>query len=385
IADLAQHHRVTMLQLSSSLFNYLTDEHPDTFITTHTVHTGGEPASPTHIRTLHERHPHLTVVNGYGPAESMGFTTAYTVDPAAPALPSVPIGAPLANKYAYVLDDHLRPVPPGTTGELYLAGHGIAHGYLAQPTTTATRFVPHPYGPPGTRLYRTGDQAHFDTHGNLHYTGRTDTQIKIRGFRVEPTEIETLLTTHPHLTQATVATHPDHHGIAQLTAYAVAAGAERPSPSEIRLWLRTLLPDHMVPAFVVMLDRLPLTPNGKIDKRALPVPHAAPGTGGRTPRTALERTLCDAFTEALGLPSAVSIDDNFFDLGGQSLLAARLTNRLGSALNLRLTLRDVFRHPTPAQLAAHLGDRSAQAATTPEPRRARPALRRRADQERITS
>ncbi|OEJ37388.1 hypothetical protein BGK70_03775 [Streptomyces agglomeratus] len=385
IADLAQQHHVTMLQLSSSLFNYLTDEHPDTFTTTHTVHTGGEPASPTHTRRLHERRPDLTIVNGYGPAESMGFTTTYTLDPAAPALPSVPIGGPLANKYAYVLDDHLRPVPPGTTGELYLAGHGIAHGYLTQPTTTATRFIPHPYGPRGTRLYRTGDQAHYDTHGNLHYTGRTDTQIKIRGFRIEPTEIETLLTTHPHLAQATVATHPDHHGIAQLTAYAVPAETGRPSPSEIRLWLRTLLPDHMVPAFVVLLDRLPLTANGKIDKRALPVPHAGPGTGGRAPRTALERTLCDAFTEALGLSSAVSIDDNFFDLGGHSLLAARLTNRLCSALNLSLTLRDVFRHPTPAQLAAHLDAWSARAATTPEPRRARPTLRRRTDQERITS
>ncbi|MFD5098039.1 amino acid adenylation domain-containing protein [Streptomyces albidochromogenes] len=385
IAELAQQHHVTMLQLSSSLFNYLTDEHPDTFTTTHTVHTGGEPASPTHTRRLHERCPDLTIVNGYGPAESMGFTTTYTLDPAGPALSSVPIGGPLVNKYAYVLDDHLRPVPPGTTGELYLAGHGIAHGYLAQPTTTATRFIPHPYGPPGTRLYRTGDQAHYDTHGNLHYTGRTDTQIKIRGFRVEPTEIETLLTTHPHLAQATVATHPDHHGIAQLTAYAVPAETGRPSPSEIRLWLRTLLPDHMVPAFVVLLDRLPLTPNGKIDKRALPVPHAGPGTGGREPRTALERTLCDAFTEALGLSSAVSIDDNFFDLGGHSLLAARLTNRLGSALRLSLTLRDVFRHPTPAQLAAHLDARSARATTTPEPRRARPTLRRRTDQERITS
>ncbi|WP_138905506.1 non-ribosomal peptide synthetase, partial [Streptomyces albidochromogenes] len=148
IAELAQQHHVTMLQLSSSLFNYLTDEHPDTFTTTHTVHTGGEPASPTHIRALQETWPHVTVVNGYGPAESMGFTTTHTVARGTGEVPpAVSIGAPLVNKYAYVLDDRLRPVPPGTTGELYLAGHGIAHGYLAQPTTTATRFIPHPYGP----------------------------------------------------------------------------------------------------------------------------------------------------------------------------------------------------------------------------------------------
>ncbi|MFI5621819.1 amino acid adenylation domain-containing protein, partial [Streptomyces sp. NPDC051567] len=206
IAELTAQHAVTMLQLSSSLFNYLTDEHPDTFTTTHTVYTGGEPASPTHIHQLHQRYPRLNITNGYGPAESMGFTTTHTVhtgnEDASPThttehIPAtVSIGRPLTNKHAYVLDTHLNPVPPGTTGELYLTGDGLAHGYHHQPTTTATTFIPHPYGPPGTRLYRTGDQAHWDTHGNLHYTGRTDTQIKIRGFRIEPTEIETTLTTH---------------------------------------------------------------------------------------------------------------------------------------------------------------------------------------------
>ncbi|WP_411107796.1 AMP-binding protein, partial [Streptomyces sp. cmx-4-9] len=204
ISHLTQQHHITMLQLSSSLFNYLTDEHPDTFTTTRIVYTGGEPASPTHVHQLHQTHPHLTITNGYGPAESMGFTTTHTTHPDHPAQGPLPIGRPLTNKHAYVLDTHLNPTPPGTTGELYLTGDGIAHGYLAQPTTTATTFIPHPYGPPGSRLYRTGDQAHWDTHGNLHYTGRTDTQIKIRGFRIEPTEIETVLTTHPHLTQATL-------------------------------------------------------------------------------------------------------------------------------------------------------------------------------------
>ncbi|MEV4950352.1 phosphopantetheine-binding protein, partial [Streptomyces sp. NPDC053755] len=200
-------------------------------------------------------------------------------------------------------------------------------------------------------------------------------------------EIETLLTTHPHLTQATVTTRPDRHGTAQLIAHVVASdsGTGRPSPAEVRLWLRERLPDHMVPAFVVPLDRLPLTPNGKIDKRALPAPHAGPGTGGREPRTELERTVCAAFTEALGTSAPVSLDDDFFDLGGHSLLAARLTNRLGAALDVRLTLRDVFQNPTPARLTASLDARTAQAPTTSKPRRARPALRRRADQERITS
>ncbi|MFC4036783.1 AMP-binding protein, partial [Streptomyces polygonati] len=200
ITRLTTRHRITMLQLSSSLFNHLTDEAPHTFATPHTAFTGGEPASPTHTHQLHTTHPHLTITNGYGPAESMGFTTTHTLTPTTTPPTTIPIGTPITNKTAYILDHHLNPTPPGTTGELYLAGHGIAHGYLNQPTTTATHFIPNPYGPPGTRLYRTGDQAHWTPQGHLHYTGRTDTQIKIRGFRIEPTEIETTLTTHPHIT-----------------------------------------------------------------------------------------------------------------------------------------------------------------------------------------
>ncbi|MER5882968.1 amino acid adenylation domain-containing protein [Streptomyces sp. NPDC001941] len=384
IAELAPRHAVTMLQLSSSLFNYLTDEHPHTFTTTRIVYTGGEPASPTHITRLHTHHPHLTITNGYGPAESMGFTTTHTVEAGVPTGATVPIGRPLAHKQAYVLDERLRPVLPGVTGELYLTGDGIAHGYLAQPATTAARFTPNPYGPPGTRLYRTGDQAHWDTHGNLHYTGRTDTQIKIRGFRIEPTEIETVLTTHPHLTQATLAIHPDGHGSPRLTAYVVASGDAGPTPQEVRLWLRERLPDHMVPAFVVPMERLPLTPNGKIDKRALPAPRTVAADGGRAPRTPVEETVLGLFTEVLAVAGRLSVDDDFFDHGGHSLLAARLTHRIGAALDVSLTLRDVFQHPTPAALAQYVEARLSAGAAPP--RRTRPTLRRRTtDQERSTS
>lgn len=383
IAALAPRRGVTMLQLSSSLFNFLTDEHPESFSTTRIVYTGGEPASPTHVHRLHALYPTLTITNGYGPAESMGFTTTHPIPTSDRPTPTVPIGRPLTNKHVYVLDAHLHPTPPGTTGELYLTGDGLAHGYLAQPTTTATSFLPNPYGPPGSRLYRTGDQAHWDTHGNLHYTGRTDTQIKIRGFRIETTEIETVLTTHPEIAQATLSTHPDHHNTTQLTAYLVATTPDL-SGQDVRIWLRTLLPDHMVPAFVVLLDRLPLTPNGKIDKRALPVPEAAATAGGRAPRTELEASVLAHFADALNTTAPLSIDDGFFDLGGHSLLAARLTNRIGAALGVALTLRDVFQHPTPATLAQRIESlrRSAPAA----PRRARPALRRRTpDQERSSS
>ncbi|MFC6982580.1 non-ribosomal peptide synthetase [Streptomyces cirratus] len=359
VSALSQRHGVTMLQLSSSLFNYLTDEHPDTFTTTRIVYTGGEPASPTHIHHLQRLHPQLTITNGYGPAESMGFTTTHTIEPSDEVRSTVSIGRPLTNKHAYVLDTHLKPTPPGTTGELYLTGDGIAHGYLAQPTTTATRFIPNPYGPPGTRLYRTGDQAHWDTQGNLHYTGRTDTQIKIRGFRIEPTEIETVLTTHPHITQATLV-HDIH-----LTAYVVAAPGSAPSPAALRGWLRERLPEHMVPAQFAVLDRLPLTPNGKIDKRALPTVDLPLTASGRQPRTELEEIVRTLISDVLGSSAPLSIDDGFFDHGGHSLLAARLTNRISTTLGVTLTLRDVFQHPTPATLARRIADCSGRPALTP--------------------
>ncbi|MET9611185.1 condensation domain-containing protein, partial [Streptomyces sp. NPDC006512] len=217
-------------------------------------------------------------------------------------------------------------------------------------------------GPPGTRLYRTGDQAHWDTHGNLHYTGRTDTQIKIRGFRIEPTEIETTLTTHPHITQATLV-----HSGGQLTAYVTASpgSPEVPAPEGLRGWLRTLLPEHMVPARFVVLDRLPLTPNGKIDKAALPDVPPAPAGAGRGPRTATEELVRALVGEVLGAPAPLSMDDDFFEHGGHSLLAARLTHRIGTTLGITLTLRDVFQHPTPAALTRRIEAVSARPALPP--------------------
>ncbi|MEU9581800.1 non-ribosomal peptide synthetase, partial [Streptomyces chilikensis] len=178
ITELSRRHRVTMLQLSASLFNYLTDEHPDAFDTVTVTYTGGEAASPAHVHKLQQLRPGITVVNGYGPAESMGFTTTHTIEPSDQPHQTIPVGSPITNKGAYVLDGHLQLTAPGVTGELYLAGDGLAHGYLGRPDLTAARFVPNPYGPAGSRLYRTGDLVHFDTDGNLHYEGRADDQIK---------------------------------------------------------------------------------------------------------------------------------------------------------------------------------------------------------------
>ncbi|MGW0859403.1 phosphopantetheine-binding protein, partial [Streptomyces sp. NPDC002690] len=250
----------------------------------------------------------------------------------------------------------------------------LAHGYLNQPQLTATHFIPNPYGPPGTRLYHTGDLAHFDHHGNLHYQGRADNQIKIRGFRIEPAEIETALLTHPHITQATITTHHK-----QLAAYIV-TNTTTTDLNDIRRHLTARLPEHLVPAHLTTLDKLPLTPNGKIDKRALPEPVAVASVAGRAPRTPLEETLVALFTRALGVDATLSIDDDFFHHGGHSLLAARLTNHIAVALDVRLTARDVFLHPTPARLAAHIS-----ALQSTPAKKARPALRRRTETERITS
>ncbi|MDG9721133.1 condensation domain-containing protein, partial [Streptomyces sp. DH24] len=271
---------------------------------------------------------------------------------------------PVANKYAYVLDGRLRPVPAGVIGEVYLAGDGLAHGYLAQPGTTATRFVPNPYGGAGSRLYRTGDLAHWDRDGHLHYAGRTDGQVKIRGFRIEPTEIETVLTTHPHLTQAVVLA-TDH-----LTAYVTAVPGASVSPAALRAWSRERLPDHMVPTHFAVLDRLPLTLNGKLDKRALPPVETPLESGGRAPRTELEELLRTLVGEVLGSAAPLSIDDGFFEHGGHSLLAARLINRVTATFGVTLTLRDIFQHPTPAALARRITEASGRPALPPPARAA---------------
>ncbi|WUT00202.1 amino acid adenylation domain-containing protein [Streptomyces sp. NBC_00708] len=374
IAELSRRHGVTMLQLSASLFNYLTDEHPEAFESVTIAYTGGEAASPAHVHRLQQLSPHTTVVNGYGPAESMGFTTTHTITATPEPHPTIPIGTPLTNKAAYILDATLQPVPPGVTGHLYLTGHGLAHGYLNRPDLTATTFIPHPHGTPGTRLYRTGDLAHFDQHGHLHYNGRADSQVKIRGFRVEPGEVEAALLTHPGVTQATVTTHRS-----RLSAYVV-TGTDTVATEDVRRHLVERLPEHMVPTYLTVLDRLPLTPNGKIDRRALPEP-AAVVSRGRAPRTPLEETLVGLFTRTLGAENALTIDDDFFHHGGHSLLGARLTNHIAVSLDVRLTVRDVFEHPTPARLAEHI----TALKTAPAAKKARPALRRRTETERISS
>ncbi|WP_168711360.1 non-ribosomal peptide synthetase [Streptomyces sp. RKND-216] len=367
IANLITTHQPTHLHLSASLFNHLLDTHPHLLNHTHHTLTGGEPLSVPHITKALNNHPHLTLTNGYSPVESTIFTTTHTITPEDTQRPTIPIGTPLPTKNTLLLDPHLNPVPPGTIGEIYMTGTGLAHGYTHQPALTAERFTANPHGHPGERMYRTGDLARQLPNGTLEYHGRTDHQIKIRGYRIEPTEIQTTLTNHPHIRHTAVLPHQPTPGNTQLVAYIVPEKGASLAVSDLHRHADEQLPEHLRPRTYVFLDALPLTPNGKLDRAALPTPQQPATTTGRPPRTPREEILCTLFADVLGLDT-VGADDNFFHLGGHSLLGVRLISRIRSACRAELSITSLFEAPTPAALALR----------TENAAKARPALRRRA-------
>jgi amino acid adenylation domain-containing protein len=303
-----------------------------------------------HVRSFHQRRRGIQLHNHYGPSETH-IVTAHTLDQDTGSWPAAaPIGRPVWNCQTFVLDDALRPVPDGVVGELYLAGTGLARGYLNRPALTAERFVANPYGPPGSRMYRSGDLARW-RNGTLEFCGRTDDQVKIRGVRIEPGEISAVLARHPgvgHVATVVLDTRP---GDKQLVAYVVPPpGGRLPDPADLRRHVAASLPPAMVPAAFVTVGELPLTPNGKLDRRALPPPQfTAPS--GRGPRSSHEELICQLFADTLGLP-AVTIDDNFFELGGHSLLAARLAARVRSVTGTDISVRTLYAAPTVAALSA---------------------------------
>jgi amino acid adenylation domain-containing protein len=329
---------------------------------------GGEAALPERVDAWARRAGGVTLLNSYGPTEAtIAVTYADLTRRDGPPGAPVPIGRPVTGARVYVLDAAGNPVPVGVAGELCAGGSAVTRGYLGHPAATAQRFVPDPFGPPGARLYRTGDRVRWQAGGELEYLGRADDQVKVRGYRIEPGEVEAVLCEHPRVREAAVVALPDPAGGKRLAAYVTSAageggdgveGGEGPQPAALRSWLQERLPAYMVPAAFVVLDALPRTAGGKVDRRALPAPDwGASGEPVVGPRTPTEAQLCAIWEEVLewsGDRGIVGVHQNFFELGGHSLLATQVVARVRESFGVELQVRTVFEAPTVAELAARV-------------------------------
>jgi amino acid adenylation domain-containing protein len=313
-----------------------------------TVNLAGEPLNPSLVDETYERMQASRVLNLYGPSEDTTYSCYAIVDRGSR---NAPIGKPVTNTKVYVLDERLQPVPIGVAAELYIGGAGLARGYYGHPELTAERFIPNPFARNGgERLYRTGDLAYYLAGGELEFIGRRDNQVKIRGFRVELGEIETVLGRHSGVREAVALVREDTPGENRLVAYITPHEASELSVNELRSHLQERLPDYMLPAAFVLLETMPLTPNGKLDRSALPAPDVTAAKSFVAPRTGIEETLAGIWSELLNL-ERVSVSDDFFESGGHSLLAVRLTSRVRQAFDVELSLRSIFESPTISGLA----------------------------------
>jgi acyl-coenzyme A synthetase/AMP-(fatty) acid ligase len=368
-------HRVSCLWLTASLFNLVIDERPQILTGVRYLLTGGEALSVRHVRLALATLPHTRLVNGYGPTEGTTFTCCYPIPSALPAdLSSVPIGRPLPKTRVYVLDGQRQLLPMGVAGELYIGGDGLARGYWNCPELTAERFLPDPFAAdPDARMYRSGDLCRWLPDGNLEFLGRLDGQVKLRGFRVEPGEIETVLRSHAAVRQCAVVVRHEA-GEMHLVAYVVPQTTP-PSSQELRRYLADHLPEYMIPSAFVALDTLPLAGSGKVDRTALPAPPARSLGDFAAPVTPEEADIAAVWTSVLGRPR-VGLDDNFFDLGGTSLALVQAHSRLTAELHLDLSVLDLFEHPTIRSLArriSHAGNNRLADAVTQRALRQRQA------------
>jgi len=355
-------HSVKTAWLTAGLFNAVVDDDPEQLAGLRQLLTGGEALSVPHVRRALAALPGLTLINGYGPTECTTFAATHRIPQDLPAdARSVPIGRPINDTVLRVLSPSMALLPAGLVGELCIGGRGLARGYLQRPDLSAERFVADPFGGAGERLYRTGDQARWLPDGTIEYIGRIDGQVKIRGHRIETGEVEAALLTHPGIKSCAVVPRADAGGRLRLVAYLVARGAEVPWTT-LRQHLAERLPEAMLPAAQVWLDQLPVTTNGKLDRRALPEPaRQRPELAQifEEARNDAERRVCAAFARALGIDQ-VGRNDNFFDLGGDSLLVLKVLRELQQGSERRLSTNLFFRQPTPAALAADMqGDQPA--------------------------
>ncbi len=360
LRSLAHEGGLTAVWLTAGLFRLLAQDAPDCFAGLRQVWTGGDVVPATAVRRVLAACPGLTVVDGYGPTETTTFATSHALTDAAAVPDTLPIGHPLDDVRIHVLDSRMRPVPPGCAGELFVAGEGVARGYLDRPGDSAARFIADPFGSSGARMYRTGDLARRRSDGTVDFLGRVDDQVKIRGFRVEPGEVEAALAAHPDVADVAVVAREDRAGTRRLVAYVVGPAGQ--DTEELRAFAGRTLPDYLVPSAFVALAALPLSGNGKVDRAALPAPRTR--AVRVEARTEAERRAAEVFAEVLGVERP-GVEEDFFQLGGDSILSIRLASRLAEAFGTDLSPRAVFTHPTPAALAALLEERRTGDASGP--------------------
>jgi natural product biosynthesis luciferase-like monooxygenase protein/amino acid adenylation domain-containing protein len=351
-------HRITVLFLTTALFNQYASSMAPALAQVEYLLCGGEREDMASFAALLSEAGTQRLVHCYGPTESTTFATSYEVVALDETMQRLPIGRPIANTRTYLLDKHRQPVPLGTVGELYIGGAGVAHGYLNRPELTAERFLLDPFSPhPDARMYKTGDLARYLPDGNLLFVGRNDDQVKLRGFRIEPGEIEARLIEHPEVREAVVIALESGNRGKYLAAYVVTAGqaATLDVAGVLRAHLLTDLPDYMIPAAFVVLPSLPLTPNGKLDRKALPVPDDAAFARQKyePPQGEIEQMIGSLWEQLLGI-QRVGRHDHFFELGGHSLLAARLVNQVSEIIDVSIELSSVFSHPRLSSFAKHV-------------------------------
>ncbi len=375
LAEAIRAHAVTTLWLTAGLFHLAVDQRLSDLKPLRQLLAGGDVLSPPRVRRVLEEIPGCALVNGYGPTESTTFAACHVIRSLPASAATVPIGRPIANTQIYLLDSERRWVPPGETGELYIGGDGLARGYWNSPERTAESFVKSPFDAEAdARLYRTGDLARLLPDGNLEFLGRADHQIKVQGFRVELSEIESALARHAAVSCNVVDARQTSAGGQRLVAYVVLRPGEEASDAELRAFLQQELPEYMVPPAFVRLSSLPLTGNGKVDRRALPEPVGASAGTASPPRSMTEETIAQVWRSVLDL-EAIDCDENFFDLGGNSLLLIDAHARLQKLLAISMPITTLFEYPTVRSLARSL-------ASGPAPDESLQALRERVRQRR---
>ena len=350
---------VTTIWLTAGLFNLMVEQQLTDLRAVRQILAGGDVLSPRHVRIVLENLPNCHLINGYGPTENTTFTCCHLMSPGQRVPESIPIGRPISNTQVHVLDEQMRPVAPGQTGELYAAGDGVARGYLNNPEATAEKFLSNPFSTEvGARMYRTGDRARWREDGLIEFLGRVDNQVKILGHRIEPGEVEVVLRMHKDVKEICVVPHTDGNGTKRLVAYYVSSSPSS-APPNLREFLRRKLPPHMVPALFVPMASMPLSPNGKVDRAAMPTPVFAPENDGSTalPSTGLEQTIADLWKRVVRIDH-VRLDDNFFDLGGDSLLLVAVHSNLQKVLQTEIEVTDLFEFTTVRTLAKHLNSKA---------------------------